>query len=99
MELAEVPAANAAANPDRFDHEKLALHHRDPPETLSRDHLAGLEAVAEVAQAGAQRNRPLGTGQPIEARRGRAGQDALANTLDDPLADALAIHREQQHGG
>src|SRR6185437_12829733 len=71
---------------------------RDAPETPARDHLARLEAVAEVAQAASQRRGSLGTGEAVEARRGRAGHDALADALEDPLADALPVHRKQEHG-
>ncbi len=93
----EVAASDAGADPDRVADEELPLHHRDPPEPFTGDHLAGLKAVAEVAQTGAERHSLLRLGQTVEARRRRAGHDALADAVEHPLADALAVHGEQQH--
>jgi hypothetical protein len=87
---------HALGDAEALLHEELALHDRHAPVALTLEHLAGLIAVAEVAHLPAHVDRVLGL-DAVEAGRGRRGQHALPDALDQPLADALLVHGEEQH--
>ena len=77
--------------------DELAVHDRQPPEAPAFELLAELEAVAEEAQVAADADGlVLDDGQAVVAGGRRAGQDALADAIDDGLLQGVAAEGEQQ---
>src|SRR5689334_1764668 len=91
----DVAPGHALDHAEALLHEELALHHRHAPVAPAVEDLAGLIAVAEVAQLPADVDGVLRV-QAVEARRRRARQHGLADALHEPLAHALRVHREEQ---
>ena len=78
----EVATAYGLLDAERFLHQELAFHHRDPPVAAAVQELARLEAVAEMAEQSADED-PLGRlGQSVEAGGGRTGEDRLAHSFE-----------------
>ena len=93
----QVATADRLLDPERFLHQELAFHHRNPPVALSADDLAGLKLVAEVTQLAAD-DDPLGRiGQAVEAGSCRTGEYGLADTVDELSLKSIRIEAEQQH--
>ena len=83
----EVAAGHRALHAERVLAQELAVHHRHPPVAPAVELLARLVAVAEEAESPADLHRLLGRREPVEAGRGRAGHDALADAVDEGLAE------------
>ena len=76
---------------------EFAVHDRQPPVTPAFELLAELKAVAEETQVAADLDvLVLDDRQAVVAGGGGAGEDALADAIDDRLLQGVAAEGEQQ---
>src|SRR5207249_3164710 len=74
-----------------------AVHDREPPVAPAFEFLAELPAVAEEAQVAADANGlVLDEGQAVVARRGRASEDTLTDTVDGRFLQGVTAECKQQ---
>src|SRR5207248_2349212 len=93
----EVAAGHALDRAEDVLADELAVHHRQTPEAPLAELLAELKRVAEEAQVAAQADRPrLVDRQAVVAGRRRAGEDALADAVDERLLECVAREGEEQ---
>ena len=92
----EVAAGDRALHAERVLAEELAVHHRHPPVAPAVELLAGLVAVAEEAEQPADLDRLLAGQEPVEAGGGGAGHHALADAVDQRLAERRGVEPEDQ---
>src|SRR5262249_14672039 len=78
--------------------DELAIHDGEPPVASAFKFLAELMPVAEETQVAADLDGlALDDGQAVVAGGGRAGQDALADAIDDRLLQGVAAKAEHEH--
>ena len=95
--IRKLPPATPLTVPKTVLADELAVHDRQPPVAPAFELLAELEAVAEEAQVAADADGlVLDDRQAVVAGRGRAGEDALADAVDDGLLQGVAAEGEQQ---
>src|SRR5690348_510057 len=83
---AAVAAGDALDGAEPVLAHELAVHDRHAPEAAAFELLAELEGVAEEAQVAADADvLVLDQGQAVVAGGRRAGEDALADAVDDGL--------------
>ena len=93
----EVAAGHALDGAEDVLADELAVHDRQPPEAPAFELLAELQAVAEEAQVAADADGlVLDHRQAVVAGRRRAGEDALADAVDDGLLQGVAAEGEEQ---
>src|SRR5205085_6343068 len=93
----EVAAGHSLRRAEQVLADELAVHDRQPPEAAVAELLALLERVAEEAQAAPQADRPrLVDRQSVVAGGRRAGEDALADAVDQRLLQGIAREGEEQ---
>ena len=97
----EVAARDRALDAERVLAQELAVHHGHPPVAPAVELLAGLVAVAEEAEVPADLDRLLAGREPVEAGGGGAGHHALADAVDQRLAERRGVEAEDQeaHAG
>ena len=92
----EVAARDRALHAECVLAEELPVHHRDPPVAPPVELLARLVAVPEEAQESPDLHRLLPRREPVEAGRGGTGHHALADAVDQRLAQRRGVEPEDQ---
>src|SRR5262249_23472293 len=93
----EVAAGDSLGGAEEVLANELAVHDRHAPEAAPLHLLAELPAVAKEAQVAADADRLfLDDRQAVVAGGGRAGEDTLADAVDDRLLQRVAAEGEQQ---
>jgi hypothetical protein len=93
----EIAAGNSLDGAKHIFAQELAVHHRDAPVASALQLLAELEGVAEEAQVAADPDvLVLDQRQAVVAGGGRAGEDALADAVDQRLLQGVAAECEEQ---
>ena len=93
----EVAATDRLLHTELLLHQKLAFHHRDAPIAAAVEELARLKAIAEMAQGPADDHLLGGLRQAVEAGRRGTRENRLADSVDEPAAEALGVEAKQQH--
>jgi len=94
--MVKMSADTLLLHAEAFLQEALPFHHWHAPVALAVHDFARLEAVAEGAQ-GARGGHSVGhVRQAVEAAGGGAREHRLADALGEALAQAVAVHGEQQ---
>ena len=94
-----VAAADPLADAHRLLDEKLAIHHRHPPDAAAFKELRLLEAVAKKADMLPERSPLLGVGEPIKHIHRRAGEQALRGAVGHRLGERLRGETEGEEAG
>ena len=94
--MRKLPARDRPLHAERVLAEELAVHHRHPPVAPPVELLAGLVAVPEEAEEAPDLHRLLAGNEPVEAGRGRARHHALADAVDQRLAERGGVEPEEQ---
>src|SRR5262249_18344317 len=93
----EVAAGHALDRAEDGLADELAVHHRHPPVATAFRLFRELPAIAEEAQVATDPDRLVAHDrQAIVTSRRRAGENALADAVDDRLLQGVAAEGEQQ---
>src|SRR4029077_5511918 len=92
----EIPAGHAGRRADTVFAEEFAVHRRYSPVPAGVEDLADLPSVAEVAEVATEFDRLFREFELAENSRGRTGQHALADAVDDGLFQRSPIECEEK---
>src|SRR5262249_34504811 len=92
----EVSAGNGALDAERVLAEELAVHHRHAPVAPAVELLAGLVPIPEETEQAPDLDGLLTGQEPVEARGGGTGHHALADAVDQGLAERGGVEAEDQ---
>src|SRR5579875_1207660 len=93
----KIAASHALDRAENILADEFAVHDRHTPEASAIEFFAKLEGVAEKTQVAADADGlVLDQRQTVIASRGRAGEDALADAIDDGFLQGLAAEGEHQ---
>ena len=92
----EVAARDRALDAEQVLAEKLAVHHGHPPVAPPVELLARLVPVAEEAEHPADLDGLFARPEAVEAGGGRAGHHALADAVDQCLAEGSGVDAEDE---